>query len=67
MVAADMVAADMDPDDMALGGDVYDGDTGSSLSAGMGGCSVFSVGKAWRLGGCCVRLYWSIVLYGEMS
>jgi hypothetical protein len=40
-----MVAADMVPDDMALGGDWYDGETGSSLSTDAGGCSVFRVGK----------------------
>jgi hypothetical protein len=40
-----MVAADMVPDDMALGGDWYDGETGSNLSSPAGGCSVFSVGR----------------------
>jgi hypothetical protein len=44
-----MVAADIVPDDMALGGDWYEGDTGSSLSAAMGGCNVFSVGREWML------------------
>jgi hypothetical protein len=40
-----MVAADIVPEDKALGGDWYDGDTGSSLSMGAGGCSVLRVGS----------------------
>jgi hypothetical protein len=42
-----MVAADMVPEDIALGGDWYDGETGSSLSRLAGGCSVFRVGSEW--------------------
>jgi hypothetical protein len=43
-----MVAADTVPDDRALGGDWYDGETGSSLSVADGRCipiEVFRVGR----------------------
>ena len=47
-----MVAADIVPEEMALGGDWYDGETGSSLSMAAGGCRVLSVGSEWWLGVC---------------
>lgn len=50
-----MVAADIVPDDMALGGDWYVGETESNFSARDGGCNpidVFKVGREWMLGAC---------------
>jgi len=47
-----IIAADITLDHIALDGDWYDGKTGSSLSAAIGGCSVFSVGRDWILGVC---------------
>ena len=47
--------ADMVLEDIALGGEPYDGETGSSLSAGMGACipiEVFRVGSWWTLDVC---------------
>jgi hypothetical protein len=47
-----MVAEDIVPDEIEPGGEWYEGETGSCLSASKGGCKVFSVGKAWTLGVC---------------
>jgi hypothetical protein len=38
--------------DMALGGDWYEGETGSILSATSGGCSGLRDGNGWWLGAC---------------
>jgi hypothetical protein len=42
--------ADMGPEDRVFGGDWYDGETGSILSVGAGGCSVFNGAREWPLG-----------------
>jgi hypothetical protein len=43
-----MVAADTVPDERALGGDWYDGETGSILSAADGRCSPIEVLRVGR-------------------
>jgi hypothetical protein len=50
-----MVAAEMVPEDMALGGDWYEGETGSIFSEPRGACKpidVFRVGRECPLGVC---------------
>lgn len=42
----------MVPEDIVFIGEWYEGETGSSLSATIGGCRGLSVGRAWLLCGC---------------